>query len=141
MKNLLDLDFMSFYVEKKYKKSLSSYFGVSSSVVSKWKYGLPEQRLHEFVFREGSKCPIQLMKNIYSEYKILSFIDKDNKEWENSGIKDYFRNKIDGLKYFDKLPNNIKIIKAEKLSNAETITNQDIISNYDFYINEKVEIL
>jgi hypothetical protein len=100
--------------------------------VSKWRYELPEQRLHEFVFREGSKCPIQLMRNIYTEYKILSFIDSDDKEWEVS--KEFCYNKIDGFKIFNILPDNIKISKVEKLDNAETITDQDIIKNYEFYI-------
>jgi hypothetical protein len=132
MKNLLDFDFINFYVEKKYGKTLSDYFSVSKSIVSKWRYELPEQRLHEFVFREGSKCPIQLIKNIYTEYKILSFIDSDDKEWEVS--KEFCYNKIDGFKIFNTLPDNIKISKVEKLDNAETITDQDIIKNYEFYI-------
>lgn len=137
MKNLLDLDFMNFYVEKKYKKSLSSYFGVSSSVVSKWKYGLPEQRLHEFVFREGSKCPIQLMKNIYSEYKILEFIDTDNKEWKSvdSSKESFIAINSNDFDYKLRMPNNIKkILKIQKLDNNLTISNQDIISKYEFNI-------
>ena len=137
MKNLLDLDFMSFYVEKKYNKSLSSYFGVSNSVVSKWKYGLPEQRLHEFVFREGSKCPIQLMKNIYSEYKILSFIDTDNKEWESvdSSKGSFISINSNNFDYKFELPNNIKkILKIQKLNNNLTISDQEIISKYEFNI-------
>jgi len=132
MKNLLDIDFINFYVDKKYGKTLSDYFSVSKSIVSKWRYELPEQRLHEFVFREGSKCTIQLMKNIYTEYKILSFIDSDDKEWEVSKSKDLYYNKIDGFKYFHKLPDNIKISKIEKLDNSETITDQDIITKYEF---------
>jgi hypothetical protein len=132
MKNLLDFDFINFYVEKKYGKTLSDYFSVSKSIVSKWRYELPEQRLHEFVFREGSKCPIQLIKNIYTEYKILSFIDSDDKEWEVS--KEFCYNKIDGFKIFNTLPDNIKISKVEKLDNAETITDQDIITKYEFYV-------
>jgi hypothetical protein len=132
MKNLLDFDFINFYVDKKYGKTLSDYFSVSKSIVSKWRYELPEQRLHEFVFREGSKCPIQLIKNIYTEYKILSFIDSDDKEWEVS--KEFCYNKIDGFKIFNTLPDNIKISKVEKLDNAETITDQDIITKYEFCV-------
>jgi len=132
MKNLLDFDFINFYVDKKYGKTLSYYFSVSKSIVSKWRYELPEQRLHEFVFREGSKCPIQLIKNIYTEYKILSFIDSDDKEWEVS--KEFCYNKIDGFKIFNTLPDNIKISKVEKLDNAETITDQDIITKYEFCV-------
>lgn len=137
MKNLLDLDFMNFYVEKKYKKSLSIYFGVSSSVVSKWKYGLPEQRLHEFVFREGSKCPIQLVKNIYSEYKILEFIDTDNKEWKSvdNSKESFIAINSNDFDYKLRMPNNIKkILKIQKLDNNLTISDQDIISKYEFNI-------
>jgi hypothetical protein len=65
MKNLLDFDFINFYVDKKYGKTLSDYFSVSKSIVSKWRYELPEKRLHEFVYREGTEDIIELIKRIY----------------------------------------------------------------------------
>lgn len=65
-KSKLDVQFIDFYVRKKYKKDLSDYYMVTPSVASKWKHNyFPDQRIHEFAFREGSSNVIELIKTIY----------------------------------------------------------------------------
>lgn len=70
-KSKLDVHFIIFYINKKYmddyyKRELSGYYGVTPGAASKWKNDyFPEQRIHEFVFREGSSDVIELLKKIY----------------------------------------------------------------------------
>lgn len=50
---MIDVDFIEFYIKKKYNKKLEDYFNVNKSVASKWRNTyFPDKRLHEFTFRE-----------------------------------------------------------------------------------------
>ncbi len=62
----LDVDFIEFYIKKKYGQKLEEYFDVNKSVSSKWRNSnFPERRLNEFVWREGTQDLIELLKRIY----------------------------------------------------------------------------
>jgi hypothetical protein len=62
----LDVDFINFYVKKKYRQDLNDYYSVTPSVASKWKHSyFPDSRLHEFAFKEGTTDVIELIKRIY----------------------------------------------------------------------------
>lgn len=62
----IDIDFIEFYIKKKYKKKLEEYFNVNKSVSSKWRnFSFPDRRLNEFIWREGTKDIIELLKRIY----------------------------------------------------------------------------
>lgn len=62
----LDVDFIEFYIKKKYSQKLEEYFGVTKSVSSAWRNEhFPEKRLHEFVYKEGTSDIIVLLKKIY----------------------------------------------------------------------------
>jgi hypothetical protein len=62
----IDIDFIEFYIRKKYKQRLEEYYGVNKSVASKWRnYNFPERRLNEFIWREGSVDILELLKKIY----------------------------------------------------------------------------
>jgi hypothetical protein len=64
----IDVDFIEFYIKKKYKQKLEEYFGVTKSVSSAWRNAsFPEKRLHEFVYREGTQDIIELIKVIYGK--------------------------------------------------------------------------
>jgi hypothetical protein len=63
---MIDLDFIEFYIYKKHNQKLEVYFRVNKSAITKWrKSNFPEKRLHEFVFKEGSQDPVELIKRIY----------------------------------------------------------------------------
>jgi hypothetical protein len=63
---IIDIDFIEFYIKKKYQKKLEEYFDVNKSVSSTWRnHSFPEKRLHEFVFREGTSDLLELLKRIY----------------------------------------------------------------------------
>lgn len=62
----IDVDFIEFYIKKKYKQKLEDYFSVTKSVSSAWRNtSFPDKRLYEFVYREGSQDLIELLKRIY----------------------------------------------------------------------------
>jgi hypothetical protein len=62
----IDVYFIEFYIFKKYNQKLEEYFQVNKSVSSRWRTDyLPEKRLHEFVYREGTSDMIELLKNVY----------------------------------------------------------------------------
>lgn len=62
----IDVDFIEFYIRKKYKQKLENYYGVTKSVSSAWRNtSFPEKRLHEFVYKEGTSDLIELLKKIY----------------------------------------------------------------------------
>lgn len=62
----IDVDFIEFYVRKKYNQKLEDYYGVNKSISSRWRTtSFPEKRLHEFVYREGTQDLIELLKRIY----------------------------------------------------------------------------
>ena len=63
---MLDIQFIEFYIQKKYSQKLEEYFDVNKSVVSKWRnISFPEKRLHEFVYNEGSSDIKELFNRIY----------------------------------------------------------------------------
>jgi hypothetical protein len=62
----IDVDFIEFYIKKKYSQKLEEYYSVNKSVASNWrKISFPDKRLHEFVYREGTQDLIELLKRIY----------------------------------------------------------------------------
>jgi hypothetical protein len=62
----IDVDFIEFYIGKKYKQKLEEYFDVNKSVSSKWRNSsFPERRMKEFIWREGTQDLIELLKKIY----------------------------------------------------------------------------
>jgi len=62
----IDVDFIEFYIKKKYSQKLEEYFSVTKSVSSAWRNDrFPEKRLHEFVYKEGTSDIIELLKRIY----------------------------------------------------------------------------
>ena len=63
---MIDLDFIEFYIYKKYNQKLEEYFSVNKSAITKWRsLNFPEKRLHEFVYKEGSSDIVELFKVIY----------------------------------------------------------------------------
>lgn len=51
----LDIDFIEFYIKKKYSQKLEEYFEVNKSVSSGWRNNhFPDRRLKEFMYREGT---------------------------------------------------------------------------------------
>lgn len=66
--NNIDLKFIEFYINKKYKQRLEEYFKVTKPIASNWRNKkFPERRIDEFFYREGSKNVIELIKKIYPE--------------------------------------------------------------------------
>lgn len=66
----IDIDFIEFYIKKKYSQKLEDYFEVTKSVTSKWRnIHFPEKRLYEFTFREKSSDIIELFSKIYNNIK------------------------------------------------------------------------
>lgn len=62
----IDVDFIEFYIKKKYVQKLEDYFSVTKSVSSSWRNEhFPEKRLHEFAYKEGTSDIIELLKRIY----------------------------------------------------------------------------
>ncbi len=62
----IDVDFIEFYIRKKYNQKLEQYFNVTKSVSSAWRNEkFPEKRLHEFAYREKTSDIIELLKKIY----------------------------------------------------------------------------
>ena len=63
---MIDIDFIEFYIKKKYSENLSDYFDVSRPVLSVWrKNGLPQGRKDEFMRRERSFDVFELFERIY----------------------------------------------------------------------------
>jgi hypothetical protein len=64
---MIDIDFIEFFIKKKYNQKLEEYFDVNKSVASKWRNDkFPERRLKEFYFRERSLDVFELIKSIYN---------------------------------------------------------------------------
>jgi hypothetical protein len=62
----IDLDFIEFYIRKKYNQNTDDYFLVSRPVLSVWrKKGLPQSRMDEFLRREKSFDILELFQRIY----------------------------------------------------------------------------
>lgn len=63
---MIDVDFIEFYLHKKYNQRLEEYFQVNKSVSSKWRNkNFPERRLKEFLYREGTIDILELLSRIY----------------------------------------------------------------------------
>jgi len=63
---MIDIDFIEFYLYKRYNKKLEEYFEVNKSVSSKWRNkSFPERRLKEFLYREGTVDVLELFNRIY----------------------------------------------------------------------------
>ena len=63
---MIDIDFIEFYISKKYNQNVDEYFDVSRPVLSVWrKKGLPAQRLKEFLEKEKSVDVHILFERIY----------------------------------------------------------------------------
>lgn len=63
---MIDIDFIEFYISKKYNQNVDEYFGVSRPVLSVWrKKGLPQGRIDEFIRREKSFDIFELFERIY----------------------------------------------------------------------------
>ncbi len=62
----IDVDFIEFYVKKKYDQRLHDYFNVSRPVASAWRNGkFPDSRLMEFLRKEGTMSIIELFDILY----------------------------------------------------------------------------
>ena len=63
---MIDIDFIEFYIKKKYSKKLEEYFEVNKSIASRWcNSSFPDRRLKEFSYREGSLDVKELFNKIY----------------------------------------------------------------------------
>jgi hypothetical protein len=63
----MDYLFLQFYIRKKHKKDVSEYFSVGKQSASDWRRSgkIPPQRLLEFLEKEGSLDPKELILKIY----------------------------------------------------------------------------
>lgn len=63
---MIDIQFIEFYIKKKYNQSMVEYFDVSKPVLSVWRHkSFPGGRLKEFLEREGNLDPHILFDRIY----------------------------------------------------------------------------
>jgi len=64
---MIDIDFIEFYIKKKYSQKLEEYFDVNKSVASSWRNSkFPDRRMKEFFFREKTLNVRELINQIYS---------------------------------------------------------------------------
>jgi hypothetical protein len=63
----MDFLFLAFFVKKKYNQDISEYFNIGKQSTSDWRRSckIPPQRLLEFLEREGSLDPKELISKIY----------------------------------------------------------------------------
>jgi len=63
----MDFLFLQFYIKKKYNQSVDEYFSVGKQSVSDWRRSskIPPQRLLEFLEKEGTLDPKELIFKIY----------------------------------------------------------------------------
>jgi hypothetical protein len=62
----IDVEFIEFYIKKKYNIKLEEYYDVNKSISSRWRNNsFPDKRLYEFVYKEGTSDIIELIKKIY----------------------------------------------------------------------------
>ena len=53
---MIDIDFIEFYIKKKYSQKLEVYFDITKSVASKWRnISFPDRRLKEFLYDPSKK--------------------------------------------------------------------------------------
>lgn len=63
---MIDIQFIEFYIQKKYSQKLEEYFEVNKSVASKWRNtSFPDRRVKEFFYREGTLDLKELFSKIY----------------------------------------------------------------------------
>jgi hypothetical protein len=63
---MIDIQFIEFYISKKYNKNMCEYFNVSKPVLSVWRHkSFPGGRLKEFMEKEGSLDVHTLFERIY----------------------------------------------------------------------------
>jgi len=63
---MIDIDFIEFYIKKRYSQKLEVYFDITKSVASKWRnISFPDRRLKEFSYREGTLDIKTLLDRIY----------------------------------------------------------------------------
>ena len=63
----MDIDFIEFYIRKKYNQDMCEYFDVSKPVLSIWRHKkFPQGRLDEFMRREKSFDVFELFERIYT---------------------------------------------------------------------------
>jgi hypothetical protein len=65
--NNIDFLFLEFYIQKKYNKKVEEYFNIGKQSVSDWRVSntIPSKRLVEFLQKEGSMDPLDLIKKLY----------------------------------------------------------------------------
>jgi len=63
----MDFLFLKFYIRKKYDQDISDYFNVGKQSVSDWRRSniIPPKRLLEFLEKEGSLDPKELINRLY----------------------------------------------------------------------------
>lgn len=62
----IDIDFIEFYIKKKYNQRLHDYFSVSRPVASAWRNDkFPDNRLMEFIRKEETISIIELFDILY----------------------------------------------------------------------------
>ncbi len=62
----IDIEFIEFYIKKKYNQNICQYFGVSKPVLSIWRHKcFPQSRMDEFIRREKSFDVFELFEKIY----------------------------------------------------------------------------
>jgi hypothetical protein len=63
---MIDIQFIEFYIRKRYNQSMVQYFGVSKPVLSIWrKKSFPVGRMDEFIRREKGFDVHELFERIY----------------------------------------------------------------------------
>ena len=63
---MIDIQFIEFYISKKYNQNMCEYFSVSKPVLSVWRHkSFPGGRLKEFMEREESLDVHVLLERIY----------------------------------------------------------------------------
>ena len=63
--NNIDLDFIEFYVKKRYSQKLSEYYSVSKTIITAWRKTFPQNRLYEFIIREDERNIYTLFNRLY----------------------------------------------------------------------------
>lgn len=63
---MIDIQFIEFYIKKKYNQNMCEYFDVSKPVLSIWRHkSFPVSRMDEFVRRERGFDIHELFERIY----------------------------------------------------------------------------
>ena len=63
---MIDIQFIEFYIKKKYNQNMCEYFGVSKPVLSVWRHRhFPEGRINEFCRKEKGYSAHELFDKIY----------------------------------------------------------------------------